>query len=393
MAHVVRTAAIGLVGLLLAVMLGLGILLVMAWRPMGQVPSLAEAKANFSASPQWRAGRFRNQLAQQPVDKLAAGEEFLLPSNPNVEPRTPLQFTHNDGRVYRQAPASGLRVTWLGHSNLLIEIDGKNLLIDPVWGARASPLSFAGAKYFYPVPLALESLPRIDGILISHDHYDHLDVSTVDRLKGRGVNWYVPLGVGTHLRYWGVQEKLIHELDWWQSATIGKLQLTAVPARHGSGRSVFMQDVKQTLWAGWALNGPKHSVIYTGDTSMHPGFTEIGRRLGPFDLSIIEIGAYNQLWRDNHLGPEQALKAHQMLNADTLLPVHWGAISLANHSWTEPIERLLAAVAANAPEVVVQRPVPGQAFELTEKPRDRWWPQLPWKNAEQSPICSTKVPC
>lgn len=357
----------------------------------GQVPD-AEQHKRFEASAQWRGSRFGNSLVQQPVDILKAGRRFLFGGNSHSEPKPGLVFESADGQIYSKLPSSGLRVTWLGHSTFLLELDGRRILVDPVWGERASPFTSMGAKRFYPVPLALEDLPKIDAILISHDHYDHLDVSTVDYFKQQDVPWYVPLGVGSHLRFWGVEATKVHELDWWQTAQLGELELIPVPSRHSSGRSVLLNDVKQTLWSGWVVKGPQHRVVYSGDTAMHPAFAEIGERLGPFDLSIIEIGAYNALWRDNHLGPEQALRAHQLLQARAMLPVHWAGFDLAIHNWTAPIERLKAAIAQQQLELPLYTPKPGQPFELGEAAATTaWWPAVPWQTAEQDPIRSTKV--
>lgn len=377
--------------LFLSLIILCGVVVASAWTNMGQAPSAID-KQKFGQSPQWQGQRFENSLVQEKIDMWRASKGFFLAGNPNSVPQPALEFPATDAAVYQAPPASGLRITWLGHSSLLLEVDGLRILVDPVWGERASPFSYLGAKRFYPVPLALQDLPPIDAILISHDHYDHLDIATVKRLKDKNIEWYMPLGVGSHLRHWGVAKEKIHELDWWQDATIKGVKFTAIPSRHSSGRSIFLTDTKKTLWSGWAINGPQHRVVYSGDTTMHPDFKTVGDKLGPFDLSIIEIGAYNLLWRDNHLGPEQALIAHQLLQAKTLLPVHWAGFDLATHGWTEPMERLQAAALKSPARPQVLTPLPGQAFELQTAPKNnRWWPSVPWQTAEQDPIWSTKV--
>ncbi|GAA6151508.1 MBL fold metallo-hydrolase [Pseudoteredinibacter isoporae] len=360
----------------------------------GKLPDLSDDKVTekFERSPQWDGQYFKNTLAQEPVDRWKAARAFFLASNPNTEPDPALEVDATDANIYAQAPASGLRVTWLGHSILLLEIDDKRILIDPVWSERASPFSFMGAKRFYPSPLAFEDLPDIDAVLISHDHYDHLDMETVKRLKEQDLNWYVPLGVGSHLRYWGVNEDKIYEMDWWQQQTLGDVTISSIPSRHSSGRTLSGREHKKTLWSGWAINGPEHSVVYSGDTSMHPDFAEVGKRLGPFDLSIIEIGAYNPLWRDNHLGPEQAFIAHQLLQAKAMLPVHWAGFNLSRHAWTAPIERLLMAADESNSDSRIIIPKPGQAFEPSQPPENqRWWPSIPWDGVETEPVWSSKV--
>lgn len=360
----------------------------------GKLPDLSDDKvvAQFEKSPQWDGHYFKNKLTQEPVDRWKAARAFFLEANPNTEPDPALEVEATDASIYQQAPKSGFRVTWLGHSILLLEIDGKRILVDPVWSERASPFSFMGTKRFYPSPLALEDLPDIDAVLISHDHYDHLDMETVKRLKDQNLNWYVPLGVGSHLRFWGVDDSNIHEMDWWEQEKLDDVIISSIPSRHSSGRTLSNSEHKKTLWSGWAINGPEHSVVYSGDTSMHPDFAEVGKRLGPFDLSIIEIGAYNPLWRDNHLGPEQAFIAHQLLQAKAMLPVHWAGFNLSRHAWTAPIERLLVAAerADNNSQIII--PKPGQAFEPALPPKNqRWWPSIPWDGLDKEPVWSTKV--
>ena len=207
-------------------------------------------------------------------------------------------------------------------------------------------------------------------------------------LAARGMRLVVPLGVGAHLRAWGVPERDVTELDWWEATAVRGLTVTATPARHFSGRG--LDDRDRTLWAGWAVAGPAHRAFYSGDTALHEEFAEIGRRLGPFDLTMIETGAYDALWADVHLGPEQAVLAHRLVRGDVLLPVHWGLFDLALHGWTEPIERVL--VAARAAGVRVAAPRPGGMVEPDAlAPVERWWPKVPWKTAADVPIVSSGV--
>jgi L-ascorbate metabolism protein UlaG (beta-lactamase superfamily) len=286
-------------------------------------------------------------------------------------------------------PPSGLRVTWFGHSSLLLEIDGHRFLMDPMWSERVGPVGWAGPKRWYPPPIALADLPAVDAVIISHDHYDHLDYGTVKALTATGVRFIVPLGVGAHLARWGVAEDKITELDWWQGLSLGDLRVTATPARHASGRTLIF-DNDATLWAGYALVGPKHRVYFSGDTGLFPGLKEIGARLGPFDLTMIEVGQYDAAWPDWHSGPEQAVRAHQMVGGRVMLPIHWGLFALASHGWTEPIERTL--VAAQKSGVVVMTPKPGESVDPTAPPAvNRWWPSLPWKTAEQAPIVADQM--
>lgn len=233
-----------------------------------------------------------------------------------------------------------LNVTWLGHSSVLLEIDNKRVLTDPVFGPRASPLSWLGPKRFHPVPIAPQNLPPLDLILVSHDHYDHLDFPTVCQLADRDTTWVTSLGVGAHLEAWGINPERIIELDWWEEAEVSSIRVVATPARHFQGRGPTAS--KATFWASWALIGPKHSVWFSGDTGpWEKAFREIRQRLGPFDLSLVETGAWNAAWGNIHLGPENTLVTHQLIGAKTMMPVHWGTFNLALHAWDQPICELM----------------------------------------------------
>lgn len=205
-----------------------------------------------------------------------------------------------DLQVLHHLPADTLRITWLGHSSVLVETDGKRFLTDPVWYQRASPFTRLGPKRFFDNPIAIDDLPPLDAVLLSHDHYDHLDKGTMIRLMKKGVPVITMLKVGHHLESWGMDRALITELDWWQSVTLdGGFTITATPARHFSGR--WINDRFHTLWGAFAIKGPVHSVYYGADSGYYPGFAEIGDRLGPFDLTMLEVGAYNEEWQSIHM--------------------------------------------------------------------------------------------
>jgi L-ascorbate metabolism protein UlaG (beta-lactamase superfamily) len=352
---------------------------------MGAPPS-GERLEQIKNSPQWSGGHFNDVLPRQASPFVESMKAFLFGGSDHRLPSQPLPVERRTRADFDAPPESGLRITWLGHSTLIIELDGKRILIDPVWGPYAAPFSWMGVGRFYDPPLPFEELPTIDVVVISHDHYDHLDYPTMLALAKSDVPFLVPLGVGSHLEHWGIARERITELDWWERRSIGDITLVATPARHFSGRA--LTDREETLWAGWAILGTERRVYYTGDTAMFPGLTEIGERLGPFDVTLIESGAYSPLWVDVHLGPEQAVQAHQMLRGKLMIPVHWGLFDLAIHGWTEPMERVLAA--AQKLGVRVASPRPGESIEPSNPPPvERWWPALPWDTVDDAPVIST----
>ena len=375
--------------LLIAVLVifGLVFALSVAWVPMGKRPS-GERLERLRASPHFKEDRFLDLMPRLEPDILEIAPKWFATPVPFRRPEK-LPALPIGRHSFEGASDETVRVTWLGHSTLIVELEGRRLLIDPVWGEYVAPLPLKNARRFAPPPLKFSELPRIDAVLISHDHYDHLDHPTIAALNALGVPFYVPLGVGAHLSYWGVPEDRIFEHDWWDESRLSdRLRLVCTPARHFSGRSLVDRD--HTLWAGWALLGANNRVYYSGDTALSPAFSEIGDRLGPFDLTMIESGAYNQMWGDVHLGPEQAVVAHQMLKGQLLFPVHWGMFDLGLHAWTEPIERIVTA--AKRSNVRVVTVPPGGQFEVDAPPAfHKWWPDRPFQTAEQAPAISSGV--
>lgn len=358
--------------------------------PVADDPETApeDGAAARERSPQWRDGRFRNRLPRNdgPLPRILG--EFLFGGSRHRKPNGQVPIVPRKAADYAAPPASGLRVTWLGHSTTLVELAGTRLLVDPVWAERASFVQWVGPRRFHPPPLPLAELPPIDAVVLSHDHFDHLDAALVRALAPRGLRWVAPLGVGDWLRRWGVPAAQVTELDWWAETRVGAVRLTATPARHFSGRGPGTTD--RTLWAGWAFEGAGRRVYYSGDTALQDEFPEIGRRLGPFDLTMIEVGAYDALWPDVHSGPEQAVLAHRLVGGAAMLPLHWGTFDLALHGWTEPVERTIVAAAAAGVRVALPRP--GEMVEPTVAlPTERWWPTLPWRTARDAPVRSTGV--
>jgi len=273
-------------------------------------------------------------------------------------------FTSNNRRPEQKLPelppaltaldskSDDVRFIWFGHSSILLEIDSVRILVDPVFSEYASPIpSFA--KRFQPPVFELEKIPDIDIVLISHDHYDHLDYETIDELKTRNIHYVVPIGVGAHLEGWGINKTKITELDWWQSIRIGSLEFTCTPSQHFSGRGLFNNNT--TLWSSWSLQGKSKRVFFSGDSGYGAHYKEIGDRLGPFDIAFLENGAYSVDWKFVHQLPEETVQANIDLKSNKLVPVHWGMFDLALHSWHEPIERVTAEAKRKGVEVIAPK--------------------------------------
>jgi len=374
LAAVIGTVAIAIV-----------VLVVDGWRAFGARASGAR-KVRMITSPEWGGDRFVNP--QPLINDFWRGLRDARTVSADVTPHSPVNVVTVARSHFATPPASGLRVTWFGHSSTLVEIDGVRVLTDPVWGQRVSPIGFLGPQRWNPPLIALDSLPPIDAVVISHDHYDHLDYATIVAMRAWTNVFIVPLGIGAHLEAWGIPTSRIVELDWWQRTTVRNVTIVSTPARHASGRILLDNDAK--LWTGFALLSPQHRVYYSGDSGLFPALADIGAQLGPFDLTMIEVGQYGQAWPDWHMGPEQAVLAHQMVRGRVMLPVHWGLFALAYHAWTEPIER--AIIAAKAADVTLVTPRPGESVEPSAPPTiSQWWPTLPFKGAGDDPIVSSRM--
>lgn len=341
---------------------------------LGAAPT-GERLARIRRSPNYRDGAFRNPQATSmaTVGSTWATLRRWLAGHEQRVPPGPMPIVSLTTADFARPPASGLRATWLGHSTVLVEIDGARILFDPVWARRASPSSLIGPKRFHEPPLPLNYLPPLDAIVASHDHYDHLDRGVVRALAASTVQsrarFVVPLGVGAHLERWGVAANRITELDWSESTIVGALTLTATPARHFSGRG--LNDRNHTLWASWSVAGPVHRVFHSGDTGPFPGVVRIGEEHGPFDMTFIKIGAYGDTWPDIHLTPEQAVDVNSKVRGKMLLPIHWGTFNLAFHAWDEPAERVVVAAGGTTRLVM---PRPGESVEpATARPVELWW--------------------
>jgi len=335
-----------------------------------------ERLTRVQANPQYQEGGFVNVEPQAPFNFSEAGS-FLTESFFYDEIRIPpssLPVLTVTASSLKTSPTPILKAFWIGHAGVYVEIDGIRLLIDPVFSDYASPFDI-GPERFHPPPIVLQDLPKIDMVLISHDHYDHLDMKTIMHLAKQGTHFFVPLGIGAHLERWEVPENQIRELAWWEDQMLGSVKIVCTPTRHYSGRG--LTDYKKTLWSSWSVIGPQHRFYYSGDTGYSKHFKEIGERFGPFDMSFIKVGAYGpgESWLDVHMDPEHAVQAHTDVSAKRMFPVHWGTFNLAYHDWDEPIKRTLQA--ARIAKIDLVTPRIGE-FVYADRVfhSENWWEQV-----------------
>lgn len=361
---------------------GLAVLIPGCISSFGQPPTSEDIErlkrsSNFSADDETFINPIQtgNGFQSSPLEMVSR-----MWSSPDATPPDRIPVVPQPEGAYEATKPEGVRITWVGHATVLVEIDGFRILTDPIWSERCSPFSFAGPKRFHKPGIPLHKLPKLDAVIISHDHYDHLDEPTIHELAKRETPFYVPLGVGSHFSRWDI--KGVKELDWWDQVELTNdkgqtLKLGPTPARHFSGRSIT--DRNHTQWASWAIIGPKSRVYFGGDTGYFPGFKEIGERLGPFDLTIMPIGAYDRAWSQIHLNPEEAVQAHKDVKGKVMMPIHWGTFDLALHTWRDPMLRLTKA--ARIEDVAFISPLPGELVEIgalteaTSNAPKTWWSQ------------------
>ncbi|WP_442587412.1 MBL fold metallo-hydrolase [Pedobacter sp. AW31-3R] len=347
------------------------IYLFMQQASFGKAPSGARLE-RIKKSAQYHDGAFQNQ---SPTPTFTGGgtfytvfKDFLFGKHERKSPDYTLPSIKRDLHVQ---PSSKPEITWFGHSSYLLQVNGMNILVDPVFSGRTSPVSYAGTKAFNGADIYhAEDMPKIDVLVITHDHYDHLDYETILKLKDKIGTIVTSLGVGAHLEYWGVPASKIRELDWWETASINSTTtFTAAPARHFSGRGLVRN---QTLWSSFIFKTNGYSIYMGGDSGYDQHFAKIGKEYGPFDLAILEDGQYNAYWANIHMMPEETAKAAQDLQAKVLLPVHWGKFALATHTWDESIDRVLKEAKVLNLEVIT--PLIGEKVILDSiLPAKHWW--------------------
>lgn len=333
----------------------------------------------IAQSPQFKDGKVISNMVKVDTDEGMAKLMWrFFAERSQMKPAQALPYNAVDVAALA-TPSDALRVTWLGHSSLLVEVDRTRILIDPVFD-YAAPAAFSGLfKRNVEAPIKREDLPLPDVIVISHDHYDHLEESTARYFADKGVRFLVPLGVGRHLEGWGIDPNLIDELDWWEHKEINSVTLTAAPANHNSGRGLF--DSNKTLWASWAIQADAGSVFYSGDTAYGEHFTEIGERLGPFDLSFIEVAANVKDGKGypvegwGHMQASHTMQAHLDVQAEKLFPVHWSTYELFLHRWDEPVNDLIEEASMHGATLVT--PMVGDSLDFSQAvTTDYWWKRI-----------------
>lgn len=370
--------------MLIAILSLIGVLIIAYFLVVNFYPSFGgdvtkKDYENYASSKQYENNKFRNTDANVPKDlgfkdMVKLGWKFFTTTVENGRPKGDLQVQKIDSANVANYKGD-TRLIWYGHSSFLLQTNGKNILLDPMFGQVAAPMGFLGDKRFNKqMPLNIEKLPEIDAVVISHDHYDHLDYETIKKLKSKVDHYFVPLAVGVHLKAWDIPADKITELDWWQEKTYKDITFICTPSQHFSGRK--MDNRQSTLWSSWIIKSPTDNIFFSGDSGYGTHFTEIGEKYGPFDFAMLECGQYNEQWQDIHMLPEQTAQAGVDLKAKTIMPIHWAGFKLAMHSWTDPIER----VSKKAKELNVSLVAPkiGEPIIVKDSTKvySNWWTNL-----------------
>lgn len=330
----------------------------------------------YKDSPQYHEGQFVNSdpvnMSMSFKDMLSSARKYFSP-DAEASPAKDIPVQKVDVQTLIHSQISEPQIVWFGHSTFFLRMDGKNILIDPMLGQVPAPVSWMGKPRFSKeIPISAEEMPHLDVVLISHDHYDHLDKESIIKIKDKVASFYVPLGVSEHLIDWGVDQNRIHELDWGDDTNMGNLKFICAPAQHFSGRSI--NDRNKTLWCSWIISSENYNIYFSGDGGYNTHFKEIGETYGPFDLALIECGQYNRKWKDIHMFPEESVQAALDLKARIMMPIHWGGFNLAEHSWKNPIERVTAQ--AKNSQMPILTPAIGEILILNKEANytsTSWW--------------------
>lgn len=356
---------------IVASLLAAAVLFLKLWPAFGGRAS-AEDRENYARRAQnYRDGKFYNDGDFEIVRKTEKKDENIL-SNKGVRP---------EGELPAQEPSFGralgtdeVQITWFGHSSLLLQMHGKNILIDPVFSERSSPVSFVGSRRFSDAPVKVDELPQIDFLVLSHDHYDHLDYNVIKEIDRKVKQYVVPLGVENHLERWNIEKKKIQNMAWWEEITVGGLTIGCTPARHYSGRS--LDDQFATLWASWVFQDEYHKVYESGDSGYGGQYEQIHDKYGDFDFILTDCAQYDVNWPEVHMFPEEAVQAAQTLGAGVAMPIHWGAFALANHAWDDSVERFVAAGEKAGLQIVTPQLGETMSLESAGAYTERWWKNI-----------------
>ncbi|MFT6370197.1 MAG: L-ascorbate metabolism protein UlaG (beta-lactamase superfamily) [Maribacter sp.] len=364
-----------LIGFLLVLIIGVALFVNLS-PEFGGAPSKKQ-RETYAQSSNFKNGVFRNidnvkmEMSFGKFIKMIGG---YFGDNPNTVPNIDITVSKIDSTAIANYSGPS-RLVWFGHSSFLLQIEGNNILIDPMFGDVPAPHPMLGVNRFSKsLPIEIEKLPKIDAVIFSHDHYDHLDYGSIQLLKGKVDMFYTPLGVGAHLAEWGVAETKIVELDWWDEVVYKGLKFISTPAQHFSGRG--LRDGGKTLWSGWVIQSDTDNIFFSGDSGYGPHFKEIGERLGPFDFAMMECGQYNELWKEIHMTPEETAQAGLDVKASKIMPIHWGAFKLALHPWTEPVERISKKASALGIPLLVPRIGMPIYIDKPNFTKDNWWEQI-----------------
>ncbi len=357
--------------ILLFVPFVVGVAIFLNTSPQFGASSKGGSVVKIAKSPNFQNGKFRNSEATKVSTGFKWGTIPKFLRKGDKVPSWSLPVERMSMEEVASTPDSVTKLTWFGHSAVLLEMDGKKIFLDPMLGAVPSPVSFLGEPRFNDtLPISIELIPKLDAVLISHDHYDHLDYESIVELKNRVAKFYVPLGIKAHLTSWGVPESKIVEMDWWEETELEGIKFISTPARHFSGRG--LTDRWKTLWCSWTIIGKQKKLYFGGDSGYGTHFKEIGNKFGPFDFAMLECGQYNEQWAQIHMMPEQTVQASLDLQANLMMPIHWGAFRLALHKWSEPAER--ASAEAKRLNVNMATPKIGEPIVLGENfPNTEWW--------------------
>ncbi len=326
----------------------------------------------YSSSPNWKNGSFVNieetgmSMPLKKIPKLIY-KQFI--EKKDKAPKQPLNIPSFNVQDFNKND-SDFKFIWYGHSVLLLKISGLTILIDPMFGQNAAPISPFPVKRFSKNTLdIIDNLPDIDIVLLTHDHYDHLDYHSIQKLIPKVKYYYTAIGVGRHLIKWGIKSDQITEFDWWDNKVIESLNITFTPTRHFSGRG--LKDRAKSLWGGWVLKSDTKNIWFSGDGGYGKHFKEIGEKLGPFDFGFMECGQYNENWHQIHMFPKESIQAAMDAKVNSIMPVHWGAFSLAQHSWKEPVEEFIKESESKKTHYLVPRI--GEIIDLNKTYDTKYW--------------------